>query len=253
MSKKELLASSLEQLSDLCFTISGLVLEDVPGEEKDAGPSTSGLSPEAKVFVPSRKGKEKETESPKALGSKPSVSSCDWESVPDLQSVKCETPPTFSQVVASASQSVFVTPARRVAKLETDQMAQAPNFAQCTAADFDQWWTHLPDDVSKMAAETAALSTGNDAVKIAALMKRDQRNAATLAAVKTQLAQAQAANPVNPAKLAAPSRFENKEKDGSVRVWLNGLELYLGQTPDNQYLQYAASYLGGKPKNYWNN
>ncbi len=38
-----------------------------------------------------------------------------------------------------------------------------------------------------------------------------------------------------------------------MRFWLNALELYLVQTPDDQYLQFAASYLGGKPKNYWNN
>ncbi len=57
--KKELLASSLEQLSDLCFTISGLVIQDSSEEEEVARSSSSGLSPEAKAFEPSRKGKEK--------------------------------------------------------------------------------------------------------------------------------------------------------------------------------------------------
>ena len=56
MSRKEQIAASLEQLTDLYFNILGLVIEDSPVEEKDAGPSTSGLSLAVKAFEPSRKG-----------------------------------------------------------------------------------------------------------------------------------------------------------------------------------------------------
>lgn len=105
MSRREQIAASLEQLTDLCFTISGLVIEDCPVKEKDEGPSTSGLSPAAKAFEPSRKGKEKLEAVSKSLS--------DWEPVPDLVSESSTVPPTFSQVVGSSSQSVFVTPVVR--------------------------------------------------------------------------------------------------------------------------------------------
>ena len=94
MSRREQIAASLEQLTDLCFTISGLVIEDCPVREKDAGPSTSGLSPAAKAFEPSRKGKEKLEAVSKSLS--------DWEPVPDLVSESSTVPPTFSQVVESS-------------------------------------------------------------------------------------------------------------------------------------------------------
>jgi hypothetical protein len=51
--------------------------------------------------------------------------------------------------------------------------------------------------------------------------------------------------------LAPPSKFENKEKEASIRQWLPDLELYLANIPNANYLQFAASYLGGKPRVYW--
>ena len=60
MSKKERIASSLDRITDLCFTISELAIgENSEEEEANAGASTSSLSPEAAAFEPSRKGKEK--------------------------------------------------------------------------------------------------------------------------------------------------------------------------------------------------
>ena len=109
MSKKEQLAASLEQLSDLCFTISGLVLEDGSGE-KTAGSSKSSLSPAAAVFEPKGEGAVatgKQESSPQTI-----QDSEDWEAIPDLASVDTSTPPTFSQVVGG-SQSILVTPVRR--------------------------------------------------------------------------------------------------------------------------------------------
>jgi len=141
-------------------------------------------------------------------------------------------------------------------------MQQAPNFATMSGQQFNQWWDNLPNDVARMAAETAALGTGSDACKIAALLKRDQRNAAQLGAVTAQLAQvqaqaqaaaagAQAAVAGQGAKMSPPPKFENRDKDPNIRQWLPILEEYLADTPDAQYLRFAVSYLGGKPKVYW--
>ena len=103
MSKKERLATSFEQLSDLCFTISGLVIEDSSEGGEIAKPSSSTLSPAAPVFKPVGK----ETSTPENKGSLLSDSESleDWESVPELPSVSRDTLPTFSQVVGN-SQSV---------------------------------------------------------------------------------------------------------------------------------------------------
>ena len=255
--KKELLVSSLEQLSDLCFTISGLVIQDSSEEEEVARSSSSGLSPEAKAFEPSRKGKEKLE---------------DWEPVPSLVSVSSDSAPTFSQVVASGSQSVLVTPVKGLARtksvdsVHSEKMAQplqVPNFATCTSAQFEQYWNALPNDAARIAAETAALPLGNDAVRLAVMIHRDQRNTARLAQVTTQLgnvqAQAQAAQAAAQAggqggaapKMAAPSKFENKEKEANIRQWLPTVEEFLIATPAVDYLRFASSYLSGKPKTYW--
>ena len=119
MSKEERIVSSLEPLSDLCFTISELVIADRPGEKKDAGPSSSGLSVTAKAFEPSRKGKEKlETVTSKVEEGKPSVFEGSWEDLysesSGSSSVSSDTPPSFSQVVGSGSQFVVVTPVSKV-------------------------------------------------------------------------------------------------------------------------------------------
>jgi hypothetical protein len=51
--------------------------------------------------------------------------------------------------------------------------------------------------------------------------------------------------------MSPPPKFENRDKDPSIRQWLPIVEEYLADTPDNQYLRFAVSYLGGKPKVYW--
>lgn len=275
MSKKEQLAASLEQLSDLCFTISGLVLEDGSGE-KTAGSSKSSLSPAAAVFEPKGEGAVatgKQESSP--------VLSEDWEAIPDLASVDTSTPPTFSQVVGG-SQSVLVTPVRRVERAESvdsvgsrDSMANLPpNYATCTADEFNAYWDGLPSDNSKQAAENTAMQIGSANIKIAALLKRDQRNTARMAAVNAQLAQAQAqaqqaqaaaqaaaaagaggaggaVTPARDVKMAQPPKFENKEGDMAIRHWIPLIEEYFINTPDNDYLRMASSYVGGKPRTYW--
>ena len=101
MSKKERLASSLDQLSDLCFTISELVISESSSEEV-AKPSTSVLRPGAPVYTPtSVTPTSVKKHTPEEEGSKSSISD-DWESVPDLPSESVDTPPSYSQVVGGS-------------------------------------------------------------------------------------------------------------------------------------------------------
>ena len=264
MSKKERLASSLDRISDLCFTISELVLgEDSEGES--AIPPTSTLSSEAPVFEP----RGKEVGASASQGSTSAISD-DWESVPELPSVSVDfvdTPPSFSQVVGG-SQSVYVTPVRKVVRAQSVDSAssgvmaqpqQPPDYANITGVQFDAFWNGLPNDAARVAAETIALATGADTVKIAVLLKRDNRQAARMTAMTNQLVAANAAaqnaqnaaNAVGAAKASPPPKFENKEKDLNIRQWLPLLEEYLRDTPADQFLRMASSYLNGKPRSYW--
>ena len=165
MSKKERIASSLDRITDLCFTISELAIGEDFEEEATAKASTSALSPEAPVFQPSRKGKEK------VSGEKESVAPEVWESVPDLPSEsdkspeflsEGDTPPSYSQVVGfvpqAGSQSVYITPVNRVVRVqsvdsgESSAMAAAvPNFAAMTVAQFDQYYNGLQTDPARIA------------------------------------------------------------------------------------------------------
>ena len=42
-----------------------------------------------------------------------------------------------------------------------------------------------------------------------------------------------------------------KEKEANIREWLPDLELYLTNVSNADYVRFAASYLGGKPRVYW--
>ena len=273
MSKKERLATSLEQLSDLCFTISGLVIEDSSEGGEVSTPSSSTLSPAAPVFKPAGK----ETSTPVNKGSLLSDSESleDWESVPELPSVSRDTPPTFSQVVGS-SQSVLVTPVRRVVRAASvDSVTSgvgmagrgagaapgviippppAPDYATCTAAQFETYWTSLAEDQQQI-AENNAVAAGNDAVKVAALLHRDTRRERRVNAMSVQMRNAQAtanaAIAVNAARQSPPAKFEHKEKDPDIRQWIPLVEQYLRTTPVADYLAYASSYLAGKPRVYF--
>ena len=268
MSKKERLASSLDRLSDLCFTISELVIgEDSEGEV--AKPSSSSLRPEAAVFKPAKKERVSGDQ-----GSKSAISE-DWESVPELPSASVDTPPTFSQVLGSSSQKVFVTPVRRVVRATSVDSAESgvtmaavpgaaaaagaipppPNFATCTVAQFEQYWAALGTEGAQIAAETIALATGSAPVKVAVLTHRDARNNARIARFNNQLGAAQAqivaANAQAAARASPPSKFENKESGPTIRQWLPLVEEYLAATPNNEYIRIASSYLAGKPRSYW--
>ena len=271
MSKKERIASSLDRITDLCFTISELAIGEDSEGEATAKASTSALSPEAAVFEPSRKGKEK------VSGEEESAISEDWESVPDLPS-ESDVPPSYCQVVGSSSQSVYITPVcREVRSQSVDSgessamAANLPNFAAMTVAQFDQYYNGLQTDPARIAAETQALTHGSDAIRISVLLKRDNRNHADLQAMQGQLQQAQntaaqaqqqaaaaaaaqaqaVAAAAGQVKASPPSKWENKASNPPILEWFDQIEEYLRNTPNAEYLRLASSYLNGKPRSYW--
>lgn len=262
MSDDERLSSYLDRITDLCFSISELRLKkSSEGEVAKPSTSTSALSPEAPAFTPASKGKEQVSGSQE---SKSAISE-DWESVPVLPSESVSLAPSYSQVVGSSSQQVFVTPVRRTVRAQSADSVESvvtmaalpnvPNFVTCTVAAFEAYWNALPDDATQAAAETLALQAGNDPVSLACLRHRDERNAARIQRLDNQLDQAQnqiaAANANAVARAAAPSKFENKETGPDIRQWLPMIEEYLNATPNAEYLRIASSYLNGKPRSYW--
>lgn len=141
-------------------------------------------------------------------------------------------------------------------------------MANVTVEAFEAHWVALADDAARQAYENQALAQGSAEVKVASLIHRDQRQAASMQAVQAQLAQAQqaaiaaqaAANAVAAApvvngegapRAAPPPRFENKEKEMRIREWIPLVQDYLRNTPNEDYLRMASSYLSGKPRSYW--
>ena len=262
MSEDERLSSYLDRITDLCFSISELRLKK-SSEGEVAKPSTSAsvLSPEAPAFTPARKGKEQ------VFGSQESKSAVseDWERVPVLPSESVSLAPSYSQVVGSSSQQVYVTPVRRTVRAQSADSVESvvtmaalpniPNFATCTVAAFEAYWNALPDEATQAAAETLALQAGNDPVSVACLTHREERNAARIQRLDNALDNAQAqiaaANANVAARAAAPPKFENKESGPDIRQWLPMIEEYLNATPNAEYLRIASSYLNGKPRSFW--
>lgn len=107
-------------------------------------------------------------------------------------------PPSFSQVVGGSSQSVYITPVRRAHTIDsvTSEVMAAPppqpppNYQTVTAAQFEAYWNGLPSEAVQIGAETSALATGNDAIKIACLLHRNNRNQIHMGQVTQQLAAA---------------------------------------------------------------
>ena len=277
MSKKERLASLLDRVTDLCFSISELGIGE-SSEGEVAKPSASVLSPEAPVFKPSGKGKEGVDQEQKRLTSVAE----EWDSVPELPSASVDSHPTFSQVVEcgsqSGSQSVYVTPVRRVVRATSVDSAESvvtmagvppvagappaaavppvqPNFATCTAAQFEAYWHALATDNARITAENAALLAGNDRVSVAVLLHKDERNTGRIARLNNQLnitnAAVAAANAQAAARASPPTKWENKDSGPNIREWLPLIEDYLRDTPNAEYLRIASSYLNGKPRSYW--
>ena len=191
MSKNERLASFLDRITDLCFSISELGINE-GSEGEVAKPSTSsGLSPEAPAFIPASKGKEQVSGD---QGSKSAISE-DWEGVSVLPSESVELAPSYSQVAGSSYQAIYDTPVRRRVREQSVDSAESgitmaapgggvvppgppvqPNFATCTAAQFEVYWNALPNDGARIAAETLALAAGNAPLMLAVLAHWDERN-----------------------------------------------------------------------------
>ena len=271
MSDDERLSSYLDRITDLCFSISELRLKkSSDGEVAKPSTSASVLSPEAPAFTPASKGKEQVSGGQE---SKPTVSE-DWESVPVLPSESVELAPSYSQVVGSGSQKVYVTPVRRTVREQSVESAEsaitmaaavppvppppppvAPNFANCTGPQFEAYWQALGTDGERIAAETLALTHQNAPVTLVVLQHQNERNQNRIANLNNALGRAQnqiaAANANAVARAAAPTKFENKESGPDIRQWLPMIEEYLNATPNAEYLRIASSYLNGKPRSFW--
>jgi hypothetical protein len=136
----------------------------------------------------------------------------------------------------------------------------APVFlAACNAAS---------DDNTRQALEQVALTHGTTAVRVEALLKRDTRSQADMAALQASLnaataavnvanANAQAAQAVAAAATASafkpnpPPRYKNKDKDIEIRKWLPIVEDYARTCADGDYLRTVSSNLHGKPRSYF--
>jgi hypothetical protein len=194
-------------------------------------------------------------------------------------------PKDKGKVGVSGSASVLVTPvcSRYVGaltkpkssvsdKVETSSsgssaMAAAMQHAN-TAPAFLAAWNAAPNDNARQALEYVALTHGTTAVRVEALLKRDERlrvdmaalqaslNAAT-AAVNAANANAQAAQVVAAAatastfKPATSPRYENKDKDMEICKRLPVVEDYAKTCNDGEYLRIVSSFLHGKPRSYF--
>jgi multidrug resistance efflux pump len=105
-------------------------------------------------------------------------------------------------------------------------------------------------------------------VRVEALLKRDERSRADMAALQASLnaataavnaanANAQAAQAVAAAAAAStfkqnpPPRYENKDKDMEIRKSLPVVEDYARTCADGDYLRTVSSYLYGKRRSYF--
>jgi hypothetical protein len=105
-------------------------------------------------------------------------------------------------------------------------------------------------------------------VRVEALLKRDERSQADMAALQASLnaataavnvvnANAQAIQAVTAAATASafkpnpPPRYENKDKDMEIRKWLLVVEDYARTCAHGDYLRTVSFYLHGKPRSYF--
>jgi hypothetical protein len=189
------------------------------------------------------------------------------------------------RVGVSDSASVLVTPVRsgyigaltksksficdkvEASSLGSSGMAAAMQHANIAPA-FLAAWNAASYDKSRQALEQVALTHGTTAVRIEALLKRDERPGADTAALQASLnaatavvnaanANAQAAQAVAAAATASAfkpnplPRYENKDKDMEIRKWLTIVEYYARTCADGNYLRNVSSYLHGKPRSYF--
>jgi hypothetical protein len=250
MSQKERVAASLEQITSLSFQISGLVVEDEEEKAVSTFPtcissSESRLTATLPPFVP----KEKEK-----VG------------VSDSASISI-TPLCSGYIGALTKPKPSVSAKVEAPSSGSSGMAAAMQHAN-TAPAFTAAWDAAPNDNARLALEQMALAHGSNAVRVEALLKRDARTRADMAAPQASLnaataavnaanANAQAAQAVAAAatastfKPATPPRYENKDKDLEIRKWLPIVEDYARTCADGDYLRIVSSFLHGKPRSYF--
>jgi hypothetical protein len=144
----------------------------------------------------------------------------------------------------------------------------APMQHANTALAFRAACNAAPNDNARQALDQVALTHGTTAVRVEALLKRDERLQVDMAALQASLnvataavnaanANAQAAQAVAAAatastfKPATPSRYENKDKDMKIGKWLPVVEDYTRTCNDGNYLRIVSSFLHGKPRSFF--
>jgi hypothetical protein len=163
MSQKERVAASLEQITLLCFQISGLVVEEKEEKAVSTFPtcissSESRLPATSPPFVP----KEKEK-----VG------------VSDSASVLV-TPARSGYIGALTKHKPSVSDKVEASSSGSSAMA-APMQHANTALAFLAAWNAAPDDNVRQTLELVALTHGTTPVRVGALLKRDERSRADMA------------------------------------------------------------------------
>jgi hypothetical protein len=175
--------------------------------------------------------------------------------------------PLFARVILALSLNLSLLFLLRLRRHLLDHRAAAMQHAN-TAPAFIAAWDAAPDDNARMALEQTALAHGTTAVRVEALLKRDARSRADMAALEASLnaaivavnaanANAQAAQAVAAAattstfKPATPPRYENKDEDLEFRKWLPIVEDCARTCANGDYLRIVSSFLHGKPRSYF--
>jgi hypothetical protein len=250
MSQKERVAASLEQITSLCFQILGLVIE----EEEEKAVSTFP------TCISSSESRLTATSPPLVPKDKEKVGIFDSASVL-VTPVRSGYIGALTKLKPSASNKVEASSSGSSAMVAPMQHAN-------TAPAFLAAWNAAPDDNARQALEQVALMHGTTTVRVEALLKRDERSRADMAALQAFLnaattavnaanANAQAGQAVAAAatastfKPATPPRHENKDKDMEIRKWLPVVEDYARTCNDGNYLRTVSSFLHGKPRSYF--
>ena len=180
-----------------------------------------------------------------------------------------------SSALVSDSRKVYVTPLadrlRGGAPSGSEQTSGSVGMLVIkTAEQFLLRWAALDTDEARKAFEQEHSNNVEQVVVNEAAKKVNARTLAALEVMQQQLvesrAEAAAARAAADAAIAAqanqvnhseahkpkpPPSFENKEKDLSIQKWLPVVENHLSQCADKDYLRVASSYLGGKPRSFW--
>jgi hypothetical protein len=161
------------------------------------------------------------------------------------------TPVCSGYIGALTKPESFVSDKVESSSSGSSAMAAAMQHAN-TAPAFLAAWNAAPDDNAMQALEQVALMHGTTAVRIEALLNRDERSRADMAALQASLnaataavnaanANAQAAQAVALAfKPNPPPRYGNKDKDMEIRKWLPIVEDYARTCADGDYCVLSA-------------